>query len=114
MGSLSRLSAIGGAIGVLVPLAFLGIAHFTLSGSLSPPQVRYWLENVMLMLWPSSIMNMPFAEISPVALSLSVTINALAYAGLGASFYGFFQKRSIAALAFPMVFAAVGLLLVVS
>lgn len=114
MGSLSRFAVIGATTGLVVPFAFLGIARITQTGSLSTPQIRYWVENVMLMLWPSSIMNMPFAEISVVALSLSVAINALAYAALGASFYGFWHRRSFASLTFPIAFVAIGLLLVFS
>lgn len=108
--TLPQFALIGSLVGIAVSFALLGLARATFGF----PQSRYWVENAMLVFWPSSIMNMPFAEISAVVLCLSVGINALAYGGLGASLFAFLDGRWLLSLGFPIVFLSIGLLLVFS
>lgn len=114
MSRLARTMLIWVVLGVAVPVFFLGLWNLDQNGHLIEPQSRLWVENAMLILWPSSVMNMPFPDLSIVVLAISVTINACAYAGLGASFFCFWNNHTLASLLFPLAFLAAGLLLAFS
>jgi hypothetical protein len=98
--------------GTLLPVIFLALSSHIGSSNFNTPKVRMLIENVMLIMWPSSIINAPFQSVHIGVFILSVAINALAYAGLGISIYYFSLNKTFISLTFPILFLATGVFLV--
>ena len=90
----------GAALGASVPVALhllrqfwqLDVSNYS----------RY--ESVLLILWPSSFLLLPFERVPWLGLVLSILINAAIYAAIAASLCMYLRSRSLPWLTLPSLY----------
>ncbi len=96
--------AIGATVGALIPFALVVLRQVWVIDVSN--YSRY--ESIVLALWPSSLLLLPFEQSPLPGIALSVLINVVIYSTLLASVCMYLRSRSFSWLALPSLFILYG------
>lgn len=96
--SMARFISLFAAAGVLVPLLFQAVWWVISKYPAIYLKLGTGLLRLMLVLWPSSLMLLPAGSdesLMPVALLISIPVNVVLYAAIGAAIWYGFRKHHV-------------------
>lgn len=96
--SMARFISLFAVGGVLVPLVFQAAWWVISKYSAIDLKLGLGLQKSMLVLWPSSLMMLPAGSdesLLPVALLISIAVNVVLYAAIGAAIWYGFRKHHV-------------------